>query len=105
MGGRGVENTPRNNGPRERLNQTPEEDIYDACYGAVGLLVVPLSGILASLETDSLIKLQGTAVLRDDDDDLIVDRITPGEWAGVVLIEGAAGSPFDGTWEAHRQTP
>jgi hypothetical protein len=82
-----------------------EEDIYDACYGAVGLLVVPLSGILASLETDSLIKLQGTAVLRDDDDDLIVDRITPGEWAGVVLIEGAAGSPFDGTWEAHRQTP
>jgi len=76
-----------------------------ACYGAVGLLVVPLSGILASLETDSLIKLQGTAVLRDDDDDLIVDRITPGEWAGVVLIEGAAGSPFDGTWEAHRQTP
>ena len=82
-----------------------EDDVYDACYGAVGLLVVPLSGILASLETDSLIKLQGTATLRDDDDDLIVDRITPGLWTGVVLIEGAAGSPFDGTWEAERTTP
>ena len=82
-----------------------EDDIYDACVSAVGLLVLPLQSYLLGLETDSLISLQGTAELHDEDDDLIVDRIEPGEWDGTILIEGAAGNPFEGTWSAIRLTP
>jgi hypothetical protein len=80
-----------------------EQDIYDACIVAVTLLVIPLESFLIGLETDSLIKLSGDATLHDDDDDLLVDRIEPGYWDGQVLIEGAAGNPFEGTWEAFRE--
>jgi len=82
-----------------------EQDIYDACLGAVTILVIPIESFLIGLETDSLIKLTGDATLHDDDDDLIVDRIEPGLWDGQVLIEGAAGNPFVGTWDAFREQP
>ncbi|NUN15911.1 MAG: hypothetical protein HUU55_19980 [Myxococcales bacterium] len=82
-----------------------EQDIYDACVGTVSLLVVPLEGFLLGLETDSLVSLKGEATMHDDDSDLVVDRIEPGTWDGQILLEGAAGNPFSGTWEAFRINP
>lgn len=82
-----------------------EQDIYDACVGTVSLLVVPLEGFLLGLETDSLVSLKGDATMHDDDSDLVVDRIEPGAWNGQILLEGAAGNPFSGTWDAFRITP
>lgn len=80
-----------------------EDDILDACEGAVGLLVLPLESYLLGLETDSLVSLQGNAKLRDDNDDLLVDRIIDGVWTGFVVVGGASGNPFSGTWSALRQ--
>lgn len=80
-----------------------EEDIYDGCVGAVTLLVLPLESYLLGLETDSLIKLQGTAELRDENSDLIVDKIIDGIWDGQVIYNGASSSPFTGTWDATRK--
>jgi hypothetical protein len=79
-----------------------EDDIYDACVGAVTLLVLPLESYLLGLETDSLVKLSGTAEMRDENSDLIVDKIIDGIWDGQVIYNGASSSPFSGTWEATR---
>ena len=79
-----------------------EDDIYDACVGAVTLLMLPLESYLLGLETDSLVKLSGTAEMRDEDSDLIVDTIIDGVWDGQIIYNGASTSPFSGTWEAIR---
>jgi hypothetical protein len=89
----------------DNLGIFDKDDIFDACEGAVTLLVLPLQSYLLGLEVDSLISLEGKATLMDLDDDLVVDEIVDGTWQGLVLIGGSSGNPFTGAWSAIRTNP
>lgn len=79
------------------------DQIEEACVDAVGLLVLPIQTTLLGLETDSLVTLEGSATLRDFDNDLLVDAMEEGEWTGFVVVGGASGNPFIGFWDAIRE--
>ena len=84
-------------------NWVDYDDTYKACKSTVTLLVAPVQSYLESLATPSFATLQGSAKMVDEDDDLIVDRLTDGKWSGQILIQNATSSNFSGTWEAVRK--
>ncbi|MGM0577573.1 MAG: hypothetical protein ACQEXJ_17745 [Myxococcota bacterium] len=79
-----------------------KDDITDLCVDGVTLVVKPVELIIGNLALDSQLRLQGNAVMVDDDDDLVVDEIIEGEWFGHIEMDGTQGPQFDGTWEAVR---
>ena len=50
-------------------------------------------------------KLEVSATLVDDNDNLIVDRIIDGIYLGHVEVDGQEGPEFDGVWQAVRTDP
>jgi len=77
-----------------------EEDVEDFCVDAVTTIVSPVQFVIGGLAIDSQLRMSGNATLRDDDDDLVVDRIDDGNYLGHFESDGQEGSPFTGTWEA-----
>ncbi len=79
-----------------------ESDIAGFCDGAIDVIITPLTMVLEALAVETSIRLSGTAVLEDLDDDLRVDRIVNGQYMGNFESDGRAGEPFTGTWQAER---
>jgi len=79
-------------------------DIERMCNTAIDIIITPLTWILDALAVDTSIRLSGTAVLVDDDNDLRVDRVINGEYSGHFEDNGRAGEPFTGIWNATRST-
>jgi hypothetical protein len=81
-----------------------EDDIEGFCNGAIDVIITPLTWVLEALAVDTSIRLSGTAVLEDVDNDLRVDRIYDGQFRGHFESDGRAGEPFTGTWSAEKAT-
>ena len=81
-----------------------EADIAGFCDGAIDVIITPLTLVLEALAVETALRLSGTAVLEDVDDDLRVDRIVDGEFMGHFESDGRAGEPFTGTWKADRMS-
>jgi hypothetical protein len=76
------------------------DDTFKACKGTVTLL----ESYLIGLAVPSVVSLKGSCTMVDENDDLVVDKLTDGVWAGQVQINNATGSTFSGEWSAVRQT-
>ena len=81
-----------------------EGDVAAFCDSAVDIIITPLTLILEALAVETAIRLSGTAVLEDVDNDLQVDRITNGQYTGNIESDGRAGEPFTDVWQATRST-
>jgi hypothetical protein len=79
-----------------------ESDIESFCDGAINIIITPLTLVLDALAMDTSIRLNGTAVLEDTNNDLRVDLIKDGAYMGHFESDGRAGEPFTGTWSASR---
>lgn len=83
-----------------------QDEVAGFCEDAIGWIVDPIVLTIYGLGADSRVRLFGTALLVDDNDDLIVDRIIDGEWTGYIELDqggGNTGGQFTGEWEATRQ--
>jgi hypothetical protein len=81
-----------------------EADIANFCTSGIELITRPVTLILSGLAVDSQMRMSGHAVLTDDNDDLIVDHVIDGQFLGNFESNGAAGSPFTGSWQADKRT-
>jgi len=85
---------------------TDRAEVAGWCEDGIALFLLPLVSTIEELGMDSHLRLQGTALLVDEDDDLIVDRIQDGAWDGQVEWDPGSGwgaGDFTGTWEATRK--
>ncbi|MCB9728436.1 MAG: hypothetical protein H6744_04125 [Deltaproteobacteria bacterium] len=82
-----------------------KSDLEDFCVDGITLIVSPVEIIIGNLALDSQLRLQGSAVLIDSSQNLLVDHIVDGIWLGHVESDGQAGPSFDGTWFADRVQP
>ena len=83
-----------------------QADVEDLCVNSITLIVQPITLAVYGLGADSRIRLYGSAVLIDDNNDLIVDRIVDGIWEGRIELDqggGNEGGLFSGEWEAIRK--
>ena len=80
-----------------------EEKLEQGCHGAIDFLVGPVMTLIGNLSLSSQLSLSGSALLVDVDQNLIVDDIVDGVWAGNIQINGEQGAEFSGTWDAHRK--
>lgn len=81
-----------------------ESTVKGFCSSTLGLLVLPLEQYLGGLSLDSNLALTGSCMMQDTNDDLKVDKLIDGIWAGSIIVSGAAsGKGFKGDFTATRQ--
>lgn len=81
-----------------------ESTVKGFCSSTLGLLVLPLEQYLGGLNLDSNLALTGSCMMQDTNDDLKVDKMVDGIWAGSIIVSGAAsGKGFKGDFTATRQ--
>lgn len=83
-----------------------EQDIEDACDGAVTMIVSPIEEMIASLSLNSHLVLWGQGTMLDDDGDLYVDRFENGTWEGYIYFSSDPsdqGNIFTGDWHAEKE--
>lgn len=79
-----------------------EQTLVDACDSVLAGLLGPVTQAITTLNLPSTIHLQGTGVFVDDDDNLVVDRITDGVWTGEVTMDGTSLGSVKGDFTATR---
>lgn len=80
-----------------------EGDIEDFCTTTVGLLIGPLETYIGGLALDSQLRLSGQCTLVDENDDLYIDKLVNGTYAGMVEVNSGAGPSFSGTFEGVKE--
>jgi len=82
-------------------------DVDDAigwCEGAANLLGDTATNLLEALSFDSVLAIEGSCELQEDDMDLMVDRLENGHYRGWILVDGQRGDQeFRGTWRGDRR--
>ena len=78
--------------------------VQGACNFAVTLIGTYIESLLSGLQWDSTLSLQGTCSLIDDDDNLVVDRLTNGVYSGSVVISGSTNASFEAVFAGERET-
>jgi hypothetical protein len=89
-----------------RVLGVDEDEVEEFCVDAITWIVNPIVLTVYGLGADSRVRLHGQALLVDDNNDLIVDRIVDGEWIGYIELDqggGNTGGQFRGEWEATRK--
>ncbi len=81
------------------ITLTPEI-IEGMCQSAVNSLVGDLEDAVEALALDSELKVKGTCVLVDADDDLEVDSLVDGQWSGTVIVDDEESIPLEGTFQS-----
>jgi hypothetical protein len=79
--------------------------VQGACNFAVNLIGTYIESMISGLQWDSNLSLQGTCSLIDDDDNLVVDRLTNGVYSGSVIISGSNNASFEAVFEGEREIP
>ena len=79
------------------------DDVIDWCEGAAGFLGDTVSDILGDLGFDSVLTIEGSCDLYEDNFDLIVDRLESGQYRGWFNVDGAQGEPFTGEFRGDRR--
>ena len=68
------------------------------CQSAVNSLVGDLEDAVEDLQLESELKVKGTCILVDADDDLEVDALVDGLWDGDVVVDGEEADPITGSF-------
>jgi hypothetical protein len=76
-----------------------EKKLADYCESVVGFLVTPIETWIGNLAIDSQLRLTGHCTLVDDTEDLYVDKLIDGVYAGTIEQGGVPGPSFVGTFE------
>ncbi len=79
------------------------DDVIDWCEGAAGFLGDTVEDILGDLGFDSVLTIEGSCDLYEDDFDLIVDRLESGSYRGWFNVDGLQGDPFTGEFRGDRR--
>lgn len=74
------------------------EILEGMCQSAVNSLVGDVEDAVEALQLESELKVKGTCVLVDADDDLDVDTLVDGQWDGDVIVDDEEAVPFTGTF-------
>ncbi len=74
------------------------EIVEGMCQSAVNSLVGDLEDAVEMLQVESEVKVKGTCILVDADDDLEVDALVDGLWDGDVMVDGEEATPLTGTF-------
>ena len=82
-----------------------EDKLAGFCESTIGLLIVPLENFIGNLALDSQLRLSGACTLLDETEDLYVDKLVDGEYAGQIEMENGAGPSFSGTFEGVKLAP
>ncbi|MFH1530834.1 MAG: hypothetical protein ABIK09_08905 [Pseudomonadota bacterium] len=77
------------------------EIIEGMCQSAVNSLVGDLEDAVEDLLLESELKVKGTCVLVDTDDDLEVDALADGQWDGDVIVDDEEAAPIQGTFQSN----
>ena len=76
-----------------------EKKLADYCESVVGFLVTPIETWIGNLAIDSQLRLTGHCTLVDDTEDLYVDKLIDGVYAGTIEQGGVPVPSFVGTFE------
>ncbi len=79
------------------------DDVIGWCEGAAEWLGEAAEGILEDLAFDSVLTIEGTCDLYEDDFDLIVDRLENGHYRGWFNVDGIQGNEFQGEFRGDRR--
>lgn len=84
------------------INIASRDTIEGWCRTVIGLAGDAASAIIGRLRVDTRLTLQGTMVLLEESDDLVVDALQSGVWTGVIRTNQDEGPPFRGDFEGTR---
>ena len=84
------------------INIVSRDTIEGWCTGVISIAGDAAEAIVGNLRIDTRLTLSGSMTFVEETSDLAVDRLTDGQWSGIIRTQQDQGPPFSGDFAGPR---